>query len=96
MAGWYPEKPIEILESVLNSAKFAEWVCLELSHVRRAHENNKQTLERIIEMSKKIICAECRGSGRSMYSERMCTVCHGTGEKAYDPFLPIVKDVMDK
>lgn len=96
MAGWYPEKPIEILESVLVSAKFGERIGEKLSHARRVHENTEETLERLIEMSKKITCDECHGSRRSLWSERICEKCHGTGEKAYDPFLPMVKEVMDK
>lgn len=85
---------IKMMESVLAWAKFGERVSSKLCRVRHIDESDDRTLDRIIEMSNKILCHDCRGCGRGI-SGRTCRICGGTGEKAYDPMLKIVKEVMN-
>jgi hypothetical protein len=89
------DRNIQALEGILRWAKFGEAVSIKLCGVRHAHESDEQTLDRIIEMSRKIVCNECRGHKYDTMDNNVCRKCRGTGEKAYDPFLPIVKEVMN-
>lgn len=88
-----PRSPLSIFRSVLKMAEFGEWVSDQLAGIRTVSESDKETLERVLTQARKTICELCRGTGESC-TFSPCRHCHGTGEKAYDPHMPIVEDVM--
>lgn len=66
-----------------------------LCSVRRIHESDMQTLERIIKQACKITCKQCGGDGHRAWSERLCDRCEGTGEAKYDPLAILrIEEVM--
>jgi len=86
---------IKALKSVLHWAEFGEHVSARLSSVRFIHERDEQTLDRVVKQAMKIICPQCRGDGQSFFSDNSCSECHGTGERAYDPNLKPVGEIME-
>lgn len=74
-------------------AEFGQSVSNRLCGVRHVHESDEQTLERMIMQARKTICPGCGGYGHTAFGGT-CSLCHGTGERAYDPNVPIVADVM--
>ena len=89
-----PRSPLGILQSAVRLAEFGERASGMLGGIRHAHESDQQTLERVLEQARKTICSHCNGRGRSM--DRPCRHCHGIGERAYDPHMPIVEEVMTR
>jgi len=85
---------IKILQQVLHLAKFGEWTSGKLGGIRFAHESDEETLKRVIKQARKTICPDCRGHKTSFVGGD-CRHCHGTGERAYDPFIPMVKKAME-
>jgi len=87
--------PVEALESVLALAKFGRLVSRKLTSVRYVHESDEQTLDRVIGQALKTLCRYCGGDGRQMVVDGPCRECNGTGERAYDPGLKPVREVME-
>jgi RecJ-like exonuclease len=86
------DDPVRSFRAVLALAEFGRLTSGRLGGVRHAHESDEQTLERVLELARKVTCPRCNGRGRSM--GRPCRECHGTGERAYDPHMPTVAEVM--
>lgn len=86
---------IKTLKSVVHWAEFGERVSGKLGSIRFIHETDDQTLDRVLKQAIKTICNHCRGSGRPMVVDGPCSECHGTGEKAYDPNLKPVEEIME-
>lgn len=80
------------LEQMLAMAKLAENMQNQLDDVRFYHESTMETLKRVIEKAKKILCPDCRGDG--YWCDQKCPRCGGCGEIRYDPHERDVDEVM--
>lgn len=91
-----PRSSLAIFRSVFQLAELGEWTSGKLAGIRTVSESDRQTLERVLEQARKTICGHCWGTGRSrVMTGKPCRHCHGLGEKAYDPHMPVVKEVME-
>jgi DnaJ-class molecular chaperone len=84
---------LKVLKNAVAWVEFGQKVSNKLSHVRHVHESDETTLDRMLQQALKTICKSCRGTRRSTIGGE-CRECHGTGERAYDPHIKMVKEVM--
>lgn len=86
--------PLDVLKSLVSEIEFGRMVRRKLTGLRFVSESDEQTLDRALAQARKTICAGCKGDGRNILGSP-CRQCHGTGERAYDPNLKLVGEVMD-
>ena len=88
-------KEIQYLKCVVKTAEFGEWTSNKLASVRFARESDEETLKRVIKQALKTICPDCRGHKHSLFYNTECRGCYGTGERIYDPFSPIIEEIIE-
>ena len=86
---------IKSLEGLITQAKFGEFTRSKLWKYRFKHINNdKETFLAILTQAEKTLCQICMGGGKTFGS--VCGPCSGSGERAYDPHIETITDVLDK
>lgn len=72
---------LDTIRNVVNEMEFAASVRNVLTGVRLIHETDKQTLDRIISLARKVICPACQGYGHTIV-QHVCRACDGRGDLA--------------